>query len=202
MKRVLYVDACMRAESRTEELAAAYIRQVFPEDICSVQRIRVADLDLAPMSGEDVAARDADLAAGRTDLPAYALAREFAAADEIVVAAPFWDSSFPSKLKVYIEHICVQSVTFGYGADGRPAKLCKADRLIYITTAGGPLRKVPSVKLYWEELCGMFGIEDLRFYCAAGLDANPAAAAGTLQSTRKAMLADRDRLAEKAAPAD
>ena len=127
MKRVLYVDACMRAESRTEELAAAYIRQVFPEDICSVQRIRVADLDLAPMSGEDVAARDAELAAGRTDLPAYALAREFAAADEIVVAAPFWDSSFPSKLKVYIEHICVQSVTFGYGADGRPAKLCKAD---------------------------------------------------------------------------
>ena len=183
MKRVLYVDACMRAESRTEELAAAYIRQVFPEDICSVQRIRVADLDLAPMSGEDVAARDADLAAGRTDLPAYALAREFAAADEIVVAAPFWDSSFPSKLKVYIEHICVQSVTFGYGA-------------------GGPLRKVPSVKLYWEELCGMFGIEDLRFYCAAGLDANPAAAAGTLQSTLKAMLADRDRLAEKAAPTD
>lgn len=202
MKRVLYVDACMRAESRTEELAAAYIRQVFPEDICSVQRIRVADLDLAPLSGEDVAARDADLAAGRTDLPAYALAREFAAADEIVVAAPFWDSSFPSKLKVYIEHICVQLVTFGYGADGRPAKLCKADRLTYITTAGGPLRKVPSVKLYWEELCGMFGIEDLRFYCAAGLDANPAAAAGTLQSTLKAMLADRDMLAEKAAPAD
>ena len=64
MKRVLYVDACMRAESRTEELAAAYIRQVFSEDICSVQRIRVADLDLAPMSGEDVAARDAELAAG------------------------------------------------------------------------------------------------------------------------------------------
>ena len=57
MKRVLYVDACMRAESRTEELAAAYIRQVFPEDICSVQRIWVADLDLAPMSGEDAAAR-------------------------------------------------------------------------------------------------------------------------------------------------
>lgn len=103
---------------------------------------------------------------------------------------------------MYIEHICVQSVTFGHGADGRPAKLCKADRLTYITTAGGPLRKVPSVKLYWEELCGMFGIEDLRFYCAAGLDANPAAAAGTLQSTRKAMLADRDRPAEKAAPAD
>lgn len=58
------------------------------------------------------------------------------------------------------------------------------------------------MKLYWEELCGMFGIEDLHFYCAAGLDANPAAAAGTLQSTLKAMLADRDRPAEKAAPAD
>lgn len=201
MKKVLYIDACMRARSRTAELAAAYIRQVFPENDCSVQKIRVADLDIAPLIGEDVAARDADLAAGRTDLPAYALARKFAAADEIVIAAPFWDSSFPSKLKVYIEHICVQSLTFGYGADGRPAKICKADRLTYITTAGGPLRESPAVKLYWEELCGMFGIEDLRFYCAEGLDANPAAAARTLQRTLDAMLADRARPAKKAAPA-
>ena len=58
------------------------------------------------------------------------------------------------------------------------------------------------IKYFPSKLCGMFGIEDLRFYCAAGLDANSAAAAGTLQSTLKAMLADRDRLAEKAAPAD
>ena len=43
----------------------------------------------------------------------------------------------------------------------------------------------------------MFGIEDLRFYCAAGLDANPAAAAGTLQSTLKAMLAEYNDLLQK-----
>lgn len=192
MKTLLYVNACMRAESRTAALAAEYIRRTYPEKDYILREVRLTDLAIAPLDGADIVARDADIAAGRTDLPPYAPARAFAAADEIVIAAPFWDSAFPSKLKVYLEHICVQSVTFGYGADGRPAKLCKADRLTYITTAGGPLRKSPAVKLYWEELCELFCIPDLRFYCADGLDMNPAAVKDTLRATLARMLADRN----------
>lgn len=201
MKKLLYINACMRAESRTERLARDYLRLAFPQDEFSVQEVRLAELDILPMDGAAIAARDADIAAGRTDMPPYALARDFAAADEIVIAAPFWDSSFPSKLKVYLEHICVQSVTFGYGADGRPARLCRAQQLVYITTAGGPLRKAPSVKLYFEELCEMFAIDDFRFYSADGLDVNPAAVDSTLQATLAAMLADRSAPPEQAIPA-
>ena len=196
MKTLLYINACMRAGSRTERLARDYLRQAFPPGEFALQEVRVADLDLQPLGGADIALRDADIAAGRTDTPPYAPARAFAAADEIVVAAPFWDAAFPSKLKVYLEHICVQSVTFGYGADGRPAKLCRAEQLVYITTAGGPLRRTPAVKLLWEELCGLFAIDDLRFYCAEGLDVDPAAVDGILQNTLAAMLADRGALPE------
>ena len=191
MKKLLFVNACMRAGSRTEMLAREYLRRAFPRDEFAVQEVPVAALDIQPLSGDDVAARDADIAAGRTDTPPYALARDFAQADEIVVAAPFWDAAFPAKLKVYLEHICVRSVTFGYRPDGSLARLCRAPRLTYITTAGGPLRAVPAVRLLWEELCAMFAIGDLRFYCADGLDTDPAAAEAKLESTLRAMLADR-----------
>ena len=35
----------------------------------------------------------------------FAFARQFAAADEIVIAAPFWDLSFPTALKAYLKKI-------------------------------------------------------------------------------------------------
>lgn len=197
MKKLLYINACMRAGSRTERLAREYLRQAFAPDEFDVQEVRVAELDIQPLDGHDIAARDADIAAGRTDTPPYALAHSFAAADEIVIAAPFWDSAFPSKLKVYLEHICVQSVTFAYGADGRPARLCRAKQLVYITTAGGPLRRDPAVKLFWEELCEMLAIDDLRFYCADGLDVSPESVDAVLQSTLNAMLADRSAAPER-----
>ena len=41
-------------------------------------------------------------------------------ADTIVIAAPFWDFSFPAALKIYIENIYVTGIVSRYGSDGRP----------------------------------------------------------------------------------
>jgi FMN-dependent NADH-azoreductase len=65
-------------------------------------------------------------------------ARQFAQAEEIVIAAPFWDLAFPAKLKIYLEQITVAGITFQY-VDGRPRGLCRAKKLTYITTSGGPI---------------------------------------------------------------
>ena len=65
------------------------------------------------------------------------LAKQFAAADEIIIAAPFWDLSFPAALKQYFEQINVREITFFYAPEGIPTGLCRAERLTYITTAGG-----------------------------------------------------------------
>lgn len=189
-KKLLYINACMRDSSRTSWLAKQYLDTVFKDQEYTIHQVIVKDLNCEPMNGDDIKKKDEDIANGRMDKSEYALAREFADADKIVIAAPFWDSAFPSKLKVYIEHICVQSVTFGYEADGRPKKLCKADQLVYITTAGGPLRKSPAVKLYWEELCEMFAITDFRFYCADKLDLDPTCTQKFLQQTLEMMVED------------
>ena len=99
----------------------------------------------------------------------YDLVKEFASADEIVIAAPFWDFSFPAMLKVYLEHICVNKVAFKY-VDGRPVGLCRAKRLSYFVTAGGFIGENSSLEKYLVELCGLLGIPEAKLYKAEGLD--------------------------------
>ena len=41
-------------------------------------------------------------------------AKQFAGADTIVIAAPFWDLSFPAILKTYIENIYVTGIVSRY----------------------------------------------------------------------------------------
>lgn len=53
----------------------------------------------------DIAKRDALLAEKKYDDEMFRYARQFAAADRIVIAAPLWDLSFPAQLKVYLRCI-------------------------------------------------------------------------------------------------
>lgn len=90
---------------------------------------------IKPLTEEMLHKRDALLAAGQYDDPMLRYARQFASADQIVIAAPFWDGSFPSLLKVYIENIYAIGVITAYDSAGLPVGLCKASELVYVTTA-------------------------------------------------------------------
>ena len=57
-------------------------------------------------------------------------------ADGIVVAAPFWDLSVPAVLKVYIENISADGITFGSGPEGLYG-LCRGEWMLFLTTRGG-----------------------------------------------------------------
>lgn len=130
----LYINACVRKESRTARIAQAFLQTLGG----TVEEVRLSDLDLQPLSEERLARRTRLIASGDFSDPMFDLAKQFAAAENIVIAAPFWDLSFPSILKVYIENIYVTGIVSRYGADGRPQGLCKAQTLHYVTTVGGP----------------------------------------------------------------
>ena len=101
----------------------------------------------------------------------FNLARHFSQAETIVIAAPFWDLSFPSLLKQYLEQINVVGITFKYSEEGVPVGLCRANRLFYVTTAGG--NYVPEVFGfgYVKALAqNYYGIQDVRQIEAIGLD--------------------------------
>ena len=162
----LFVNACTRGEqSRTLELCREYL-----DGIDDVVEIDLSELKPQPLSAEEVDYR-ADLQQrGEFDDPIFELSKQFAAADAVVIGAPYWDLSFPAVLKVYIERCSVCDITFEYTDDARCLGKCNAKSLTYITTCGG---WVDGANFGYEYICGiarMFGIADVRFIAAEGLD--------------------------------
>ena len=107
----------------------------------AVQSVDLYKKNICPLNAELLSERDNLLKSGKTDDESLALAKQFALADAIVIAAPYWDLMFPSVLKVYLENITVCGVTFYYSDKGMPQSLCKAKSLYYVTTSGGPIFK-------------------------------------------------------------
>ena len=164
---ILFIDACARKESRTRRLAE-YVLHRLGGDIVSVKLYDIA----FPVCDETFIERRSTLAsAGDFTDPVFDLARQFAAADKIVIAAPFWDLSFPSVLKQYIEQICVTGLTFYYDETGVPRGMCKADKLYYVTTAGGTYFPEEYGYGYIKTVAqGFFSIADTVLIKAVGLD--------------------------------
>ena len=163
----LYINACVRQESRTRRLAE-YLLQKLPPP---VEEVRVWELDAPPMDAAALRRRDALCAAGALDAPCFALARQFAAAADIVVAAPYWDLSFPAALKCYLEQVNVAGLTFRYTPEGVPQGLCRAGRLFYVSTAGGTCTPEAYGFGYVKALAQSFyHIPKVELVQAAGLD--------------------------------
>ena len=131
---VLFVNACVRENSRTLVLAKSIMKDMHGQII----EVNLNLEKIEPLNGILLEKREFLIREGRLDDPMFRYATQFAAADEIVIAAPFWDLSFPAKLKIYLEQIAVAGITFKY-VKGRPMGLCKAKSLTYITTSGGPI---------------------------------------------------------------
>ena len=79
-------------------------------------------------------------------------------ADIIVIAAPYWDLSFPAQLKDYIERVNAVGVTFDYDQEGIPYGLCRAKKLVYITTAGGNIQESKTQNLIQINDCPLRGV--------------------------------------------
>lgn len=167
MDRVLFINACVRPCSRTKELAQAVLDSlgggIEEVNLC---RIPMETLDLSGLERRARAERTQDFSHSDFDL-----AKQFAAADKIVIAAPYWDMMFPAVLKTYLENITVPGITFRYSDQGRPESLCKARSLHYVTTAGGFIGQNDFGFSYVKTLAEtFFGIKKIHRYSAEGLD--------------------------------
>lgn len=166
MNQILLINACVRPESRTFRLAAKVLEGMEG----TVEELNLEREAIAPLTREVLEKRMALQKAGTFSDPMFRYAKQFAAADELVIAAPYWDLSFPASVKGYIEAVSVGGVTFTYTPTGEILGLCRAKRLTYVTTAGGPLRGnlgYGYIKAMAETL---FGIKEIRCVSAENLD--------------------------------
>ncbi|MBR4934576.1 MAG: NAD(P)H-dependent oxidoreductase [Anaerotignum sp.] len=172
MKKVLFVDCCIRrGESRSKQLADHFLSEVQKNGEYEVETLCLMDENLSYFSEGFFLQREELLAAGKKDHPRFRYAHQFAEADKIVIAAPFWDLSFPALLKVYVENLCVDGITFHTDEHGLHG-LCKADHLVYLTARGAFYTDSPLEQgsRYLEQMATFFGIEKYDCVAAEGLD--------------------------------
>ena len=169
--KILVIDACVRGEvSRTRRLYEYLLEKQGKGH--EIEILKLAEEDLKPLSGADTDCRGEAIQNGNLDHPMFAYAHQFKQADAIVVAAPYWDLSFPSVLKVYLEHICVTGITFGYeGADC--VGYCQAKKLVYLSTCGGFVQGVHLGASYVKAVGEMLGIHCFEEFAVEGLDIDP-----------------------------
>lgn len=181
MKNVLFVDSCVREESRTRQLAERLLDKLGGNR----QTLRLSEEKILPLDEASLLRRSELLSRGEYSADMLKYARQLAEADIVVIAAPFWDLSFPSQLKVYLEAVMALGVTFTYGSDGVPQGLCRGEKLYYVSTSGG--RFMP--EFGYEQVRKMFGsflgIKDAECIYAENLDVIGADVQEILRQTEK-----------------
>lgn len=164
---ILFINACVRGESRTKKLAEKLLEKLNRP----VEEVRLEEINFPIVDEDFLNMRDRLISEGSLDIPVFKLARQFSEAETIVIAAPYWDLSFPAVLKQYFEQVNVVGITFRYTEEGIPEGLCKADRIFYVSTAGGIYVPTEFGFGYVKALAqGYYGIGDVRLIEAVGLD--------------------------------
>lgn len=175
--KVLMINGCIRGEeSRSLKLAEAFLdemRKHAPKEM-EYEQLDLAQMDLKPLVGSFFEDRQKLLESPDRTHPRFDYAHQFADADYILVAAPFWDLGIPAILKIYIENISVDGITFGCNEDGMYG-MSRAQKMLFFTTRGSVYGNGPMEQgaRYLEALCQMFGIKEFQCIAAEGIDAMP-----------------------------
>ncbi|MFI3165095.1 MAG: NAD(P)H-dependent oxidoreductase [Bacillota bacterium] len=166
MRTLLFINGCVRGEnSRTLKLANAYI-----DAVKASGEVDVITHDLGVENIGYMKSDSFDIATGEQKPASCELAKEFAAADEVVLAAPYWEFLFPAVVNCYFEAVSVAGETFKYTEKGSVG-LCKAKNLKYIYTAGAYLGQDDKLcEEYVKKLANLYGIKNFSTILLDGLD--------------------------------
>jgi len=115
------------------------------------------------------------------------LVSQFLAADIVVVGAPMYNFAIPSQLKAWIDRVAQAGRTFKYTEQG-PVGLAAGKRVIVASTRGGVYsateqgRALEHQESYLQTIFGFFGIGDVQFVRAEGVNLGEAAKDASLQA--------------------
>ncbi|MGE4214649.1 MAG: FMN-dependent NADH-azoreductase [Anaerotignaceae bacterium] len=173
----MVVNSCVRGKekSRSKRIADAFLTQIKAVDgEAHITEVDLMQINPPYMTYLNFEQREKLIEEQNFQSPIFSLAKQFSAADRIVIAAPFWEYSFPAILKAYIENVSVCGITFAYNEKGSVG-LCKAKKMMYITTRGGIVCNSQDEWLengarYLKAMCNMYGIKEFDVIDAQGLD--------------------------------
>lgn len=191
----LFINAAFRDGSRTGRLARHYLETLSDEVI----EVNLGDGSHRALDSHTLAGYLHGVGSHSYADDLFDAARQFAAADEIVIAAPYWNNSIPAALHDYLELVCSQGVTFDIMPDGSYVGLCRARRLVFLCTAGGTLPEHDHCWEYVESLARDFWhIPERRCYKAEDLDQAGCDVEAALSGAMARIDADREQARARA----
>ena len=182
---LLHVDSgILGPASVSRRLSAAAVAQwrILHPEAEVVYRDLVAD-PLDHLTGEVIGAKQADPTGHSVALRDALVVNgkvldEFLAADVVVVGAPMYNFGIQSQLKAWIDRLAVAGKTFRYTEKG-PIGLAGGKTVIVASSRGGfygpdtPLSAIDHQEKYLGAVFAFFGITDVRFLRAEGLNVSP-----------------------------
>lgn len=133
-----------------------------------MQTLVINDLDLSIVKKELITKRNN----GDIDPQVMSWAESVRDADRIVIAAPFWDMSFPAALRNFLELCSIFDVTFK-SDDKTCYGNCRAEKMLYITTRGMNINTGDVLEQgtpYLKALSWLWGIGPLQVVSAQNMD--------------------------------
>jgi len=148
MSTLLYVHANPKPQgmSRTIRISHAFVeayKESHPND--TVIDLDLYKEDIGFLTEESVLLHNVQPGEGR-DHPQLKYAYQFLEADKVVIAAPFWNLSFPAIIKAYMDYVTVSGITFAYTPQG-PVGQCQGKKAVHIVTRGGGYSEEPLASL-------------------------------------------------------
>lgn len=99
---------------------------------------------------------------------------QFLSSDKVVIANPLWNLQVPTRLKAWIDTICVAGKTFAYSEDGTPVGLATGKKALHIQASGGVFEGKDPASQYVRTMLGFVGVNDFSEVVAEGMDYDPA----------------------------
>lgn len=167
MKKLLFIDCCIKGElSNTRKIALPLIEKL--KEKYHIDILTINDLPLEIIDRDYINTRENGY------VPPHILkwANLIKECDRLVIAAPFWDMSFPSSLKVFIEHCSLFNVTFAVNEKGCYG-LCKCEKVLYITTRGMDIKTsdpLDGATPYIKALSQLWGLGEVEVLSCSNMD--------------------------------
>lgn len=158
---LIFVNGCIREkDSRTLKIALEILKDKEHEEIDLNQ------LDLLPYNY-------ANNPVMHPIEPRFVeISDKIANSDGVIIAAPFWDMSFPSLLKVFLEKLSLNNIMFRDNGE-TCLGIAKCPFMFYVTTRGMDIPDGDNLEQatpYLKALCHLWGINKFDFVSAHNLD--------------------------------
>ena len=167
MKKIYYINALIRKdESRTKRLAEPILASI--KDEVDLVEINLNDYDLNPYNEDSY---EEKVNKGTKEI-FYRLSQDIASSDGLIIASPFWDMSFPSLLKSFLEKISLFDVMF-ISDDKECQGIAKCPFMFYIVTRGMNIKDGDTLEQgtpYLKALCWLWGIKKFDVISCSNFD--------------------------------